>query len=166
MSAPVHHVVDLTHGVEQVVGVLTSARWGERKGAALQDGTRVVSRTERPDGSVELVLSRELPKGGPSFLQKFLPRDGRVVQTDDWGPAQDGVRRGTWKVEIPGAPARLAGSLLLEPAGADASRYTIQGQADVPIPLVGGKAERFIAEMVVALSAREAEVLRDALGEG
>ena len=164
MSAPVSSSSESPGDVEQVFAVLTSEQWPARKAAELHDGSRVVERTVRPDGGVRLVQSRELPKGGPGFLERFLPADGRVVQTDDWGPVLDGARRGTWTVEIPGAPARLGGTLLLEPTAAG-SRYVIAGEATVPIPLVGGKAERFIAEMVGKLSAREAELLRDALTE-
>lgn len=165
MSAPVTSVFESTGDVEQVVAILTADTWAERKAQALRDGSRVVSRTERPDGGVTLVLSRELPQGAPGFLERFLPQDGRVLQTDDWGPASDGVRRGTWKVEIPGAPARLGGTLLLEPT-VTGSRYTIQGEAKVSIPLVGGKAEKYIAGMVVKLAAREAEVLQAAVHAG
>ena len=165
MSASIRSTVETASSVEQVVTVLTAESWAVRKDQALHDGSRVVSRTERPDGGVELVLSRELPKGGPGFLDRFLPKDGRVVQTDDWGRAVEGVRRGVWKVEIPGTPARLVGTLLLEPT-ATGSRYTIAGEARVPVPLIGGKGETFIAEMVMKLSAREAELLHAALAEG
>lgn len=164
MSAPVRSVLTCHASVEQVVGVLTAERWTARRAEVLHDDSRVVSRTERPDGGVELVVSRALPKGGPGFLERFLPKDGRVVQTDEWGPAVDGVRRGTWKVEIPGAPARLGGTLVLEPT-ATGSSYTIDGQVVVPLPLVGGKAERFIAEMVGKLSAREFELLVEDLAQ-
>ncbi|MCW2615875.1 MAG: hypothetical protein JWN08_2869 [Frankiales bacterium] len=164
MSATIHTLHESSGDVERVLAILTSEQWPVRKAEALRDGSRVVERTERPDGGVLLVQSRELPGGGPGFLEKFLPQDGRVVQTDDWGPAQDGLRRGTWSVEIPGAPARLGGTLLLEPT-ATGSRYVIDGEAKVPIPLVGGKAERFIADMVLKLSDKEAELLRTVLTE-
>lgn len=165
MSSPVSSTHESPGDVERVVAILTSAQWPATKAQALNDGSRVVERTERPDGGVRLVQSRELPKGAPGFLTKFLPADGRVVQTDDWGPAEGGVRRGTWSVEIPGAPATLGGTLLLEPT-ATGSRYVIAGEAKVPIPLIGGKAERFISEMVSKLSAKEAELLRAELARG
>lgn len=164
MSTPVRTVFDSEAGVEQVVAALTAPDWPARRAAALNDGSRVLERSELPGGGVRQVVSRELPKGGPGFLDRFLPRDGRVVQTDEWGPAEDGVRRGTWTVEIPGAPARLGGTLLLEPTPAG-SRYTVAGQARISLPLVGGKAERFVAEMVEKLAVKEGEVLRAALAE-
>ena len=165
MSAPVTATHELPFGVEQVVALLTSESWPGTKAAALGDGSRIIERTERPDGGVLLVQSRELPAGGPGFLTRLLPSDGRVVQTDDWGPAEGGRRRGTWSVVIPGTPATLGGTLLMEPTPTGSS-YVIVGEARVPVPLVGGKAERFIAEMVGKLSAREAELLREHLAAG
>ena len=158
MSKPVHSTYEHSADVETVFGLLAAATWAERKGAVLKDGSRLLERDERPDGGVRLVSSRELPAGVPGFLEKFLPRDGRVVQTDDWGPIVDGVRRGIWSVELPGAPVRMGGTLLLEPAPAG-SRYTIDGEVKVSVPLIGGKAESFVAGMVIKLGAKESDVL-------
>lgn len=162
MSATVKSTFESSGDVERVLGILTEETWADRKAAFLNDGSQVVERVETPDGGVRVVLSRELPNGTPGFLQKFLPADGKVRQTDDWEPAVDGVRRGTWQVEIPGAPAKLGGTLLLEPT-AGGSRYTILGEAKVSVPLVGGKAEKFIAGMVEKLAAKEADLLRSVL---
>ena len=165
MSKPVRSSHEIGADVERVHGVLSGPGWAETKAAALHDGSRVVERLERADGGVRLVVSRELPAGGPGFLERFLPRDGRVVQTDEWDPPGDGQRRGTWQVVIPGVPATLGGTMRLEPSGTGC-RYVVEGAITVPIPLVGGKAETFIAENVQKLSAREAELLRDAVSGG
>jgi hypothetical protein len=85
------------------------------------------------------------------------------VQTDDWGPpGADGARAGTWQVELPGAPAELGGSLRLEPVG-PVTRYLREGEVTVAVPLVGGKAERFIAEMVDKLGHKERDLLLELL---
>ena len=162
MSTKVHSEQNSGGDVETVYALLTSEEWPARKDAALDDGSTLVRRDEKPDGGVTMVVSRALPKGIPGFLQKFAPEGGRVTQTDDWGPAEGGVRRGTWHVDMPGAPARLGGTMRLEPT-ADGSRYVIDGECTVKVPLVGGKAESFIASMVEKLGRKEAEVLRSAL---
>ena len=162
MSRPLHSSHELPVEVERVYAVLSGPQWPALKAEALRDGSQVVERVELPGGGMHLVVSRELPPGGPGFLERFLPSDKRVVQTDDWGPVSAGVRSGTWQVVIPGVSARLGGTMRLEPTAAG-TRYVVDGEISVPIPLVGGKAERFIAEMVQKLTAREAEVLRDAV---
>lgn len=158
MSTHVETSHESPGGVEEVFATLTSPDWPARKAAELGDGSAVVEREERPDGGVRMVVSRELPSGVPGFLERFLPADGRVVQTDDWGPAAGGERHGRWSVSIPGAPASLGGTLRLAPTGTG-SRYTISGEVTVKVPLIGGRAERFIGDMVVKLADKEAELL-------
>ena len=162
MSRPVHSDQQNQGDVEAAFRVLSDESWAQRKQEALRDGSRVVRREDKADGGVVLVVSRELPAGVPGFLERFLPQDGRVTQTDDWGPEQGGTRSGTWKVEIPGAPARLGGTMRLEPTPTG-SRFVVDGTVEVKVPLVGGKAESFIAGMVEKLAAKEADVLRSAL---
>lgn len=163
MTAPVRTVVRTAHPVDEVVDLLTSEQWVQRKAARFRDGSAVVRREARPDGSLLLVVSRELPQGAPGFLAKLLPKDGRVLQTDEWAPADgSGARSGTWQVEIPGAPARLGGTMRVEPSGTG-SQYVVAGEAKVSVPLVGGRAESFIAEMVGKLGDAEGELIQAAL---
>jgi hypothetical protein len=49
----------------------------------------------------------------------------------------------------------------LEPSGTG-SRWTVEGEVGVRVPLVGGKAERLVADLVVRLADKEAELLRSA----
>ncbi len=157
--SPVHSSVESAGSVDDVFGVLSSQAWVATKAERFGDGAVVREHEERPDGGVHLSVSRELPRGVPGFLERFLPKDGRVVETFDWAPAAgDGTRRGTWKADIPGAPAKLGGTMRLEPTPTG-SRYTIEGDVKVGVPIVGGKAERFIAEMVGKLAAKEHELL-------
>lgn len=162
MSRPVHSEQTSGGDVETVFAILSSERWAQVRADALHDESRLESRTEKPDGGVTLTVSRALPDGIPGFLDRFLPASGRVVQTDDWGPPGGGTRSGTWHVDIPGAPVRLGGVMRLEPTG-EGSRYVIDGEAQVKVPVIGGKAESFIASQVVRLMAKEGDVLRDAL---
>jgi hypothetical protein len=159
MSTPVSRTFTLPVDVETVFAALSSEAWAARKAQELKDGSQVVRREERSDGGVLLEISRELPDGVPGFLEKFLPRDGRARQTDDWAAAEAGVRRGRWTAEIPGAPATVGGTMRLEPGGAGTT-YVIEGSVKVGIPIIGGKAERFLAGMVEKLTEKEAEVLR------
>ena len=166
MSKGVRSEQQSTGDVETAFRILSDESWAQRKDDALHDGSRVVRREETADGGVTLVVSRELPAGVPGFLERFLPKDGRVTQTDEWSAATaDGTRSGRWKVEIPGAPAQLGGTMALTPTPTG-SRYLIEGEVTVKVPLVGGKAEGFIAGMVEKLAAKEADVLRSALLQG
>ena len=102
MSTPVRSTFSSAAGVEQVFGVLTSQQWVATKAERFSDGSVLTQHEPRPDGGLLLAVSRELPAGGPGFLEKFLPRDGRILETFDWGAALgDGTRHGQWKADLP-----------------------------------------------------------------
>ena len=163
MTAAVRSRVEVDAPVERVFEVLTSPEWPASKDRRFSDGSTVVRREERADGGVLVAVSRELPAGAPGFVQKLLPKDGRVLQTDEWAPADgDGTRSGTWKVEIAGTPARLGGTMRLEPASGGTA-YVLEGSAKVQVPLVGGRVESYVADMAVRLAAKEGELLREAV---
>jgi hypothetical protein len=165
MTAAVESVVRTQHPVAEVFDLLTSERWVEQRAGRFRDGSRVVRREATSGGGLVLVVSRELPEGAPGFLTRLLPKDGRVVQTDEWAPDDGtGTRTGTWRVELAGAPARLGGTLRLEPDGTG-SAYVVLGETKVSVPLVGGKAESFIAEMVRKLGAAEGQLLTATLAQ-
>ncbi len=166
MSTPVRIGFEAGADVATVLALISSPRWVQARERALSDGSRVEEHDERADGGVLLTVSRVLPKGAPAMVERFLPSDGRVLQTDDWAAADsapDGERRGIWDVELPGAPASMDGTVRLTPT-ADGCRCVREGSVTVRVPLIGGRAESFIADLVGRLTAKENEVLADELG--
>ena len=153
---------DLPADVETASAVLSSPSWPPVLATRLHDDSRVVRAEARPDGGALLVTSRRLPDGTPGWLQRFLPQDGRITQTDRWGPARHGVRHGTWQASFPGSPGEVAGEMRVEPVG-DGCRWRVTGQVTLKIPIVGGKAEGFLAPLVERLVAAQAEALRGQL---
>ncbi len=163
MSRDIRGSFELPGTVEQAFAAISGEGWAVAKAAGLGDDSKLVSRTEDGEGTVTMVVSRALPSGVPGFLARFLPKDGRVVQTDTWAAlSPDGVRHGTWTLDIPGSPGDVRGTVRLEPAPGGC-RQVNEGLAKVNIPLVGGKAESFIAEMAEKVMAKEADVLRGML---
>lgn len=160
MSTALHAAYALPCDVETAYAALSGEGWPAAKDAALHDGSRLESREETADGGVVLRSTRGMPSGIPGFLEKILPADGRAGQTDTWGPAQpDGSRAGTWRADVPGAPVDVHGTMRLLPT-ATGCEYVIEGTAKVKIPLIGGKAEKFVADATSRTTAGEADVLR------
>ncbi|MCW2605681.1 MAG: uncharacterized protein JWO60_374 [Frankiales bacterium] len=159
MTKPLSVGVDLGADVETVFAALTGPGWPAALDARLHDGSTLVSAEPTPDGGVRLVQTRRLPDGIPSFLRAFAPQDGTVTQTDVWGPAVGGVRVGTWEVAFAGSPGEIKGDTRVEPT-ADGSRWVVTGTVKVRVPLVGGKAEGYLAPLVEKLVAKQGEVLR------
>ena len=163
MSKDLVSRTEVAASVEEMFELRTSQRWVDLKAERLKDGSKLVSRTERPDGGVDFAVSRELPSGVPGFLEKFLPKDGKAVQNESWGPPDaNGKCSGTWSVDIPGAPAKLGGTASVEPTSIG-SALVIRGEAKVGVPIIGGKAEQFIVDMTQKLMAKEGELMVETL---
>jgi len=163
MSKDLTSRTEIAAPVAEVFALRTGQRWVDLKAERLKDGSKMVSRTERPDGGVDFAVSRELPSGVPGFLEKFLPKDGKAVQNESWGAPDDtGACHGTWSVDIPGAPAKLGGTASVAPT-ATGSVLTILGTAKVSVPLIGGKAEQFIVDMTQKLMAKEGSLMVETL---
>lgn len=150
--------VEIPAPVEEVVALRTSDHWVELRASELRDGSRLLQRAERADGGIDVAISRELPSGVPGFLERFLPKDGRVVQHERWGAINDGVCTGSWSVEVPGAPAELGGTSSMTGSGA-VSVQLIEGKVTVRVPLLGGRAEAFLVEVTQKLMVRENDLL-------
>jgi hypothetical protein len=149
---------EIAGDVEAVYAAISGEGWAAAKAKAFDDDSRQESRTVGDGGAVTLAVSRGLPDGIPGFLEKLLPSGGRVLQTETWGPLEQGARRGTWSGHIPGAPATVGGTMSLEPSGSG-TRYSIKGEVKVHVPLIGGKAESFVVDMIGKLTEKEAGLL-------
>ena len=163
MTAPVRSRELVDAPVDRVFDLLSSPEWAATRARRFADGSTVVRHEQRADGGVLVAVSRELPAGAPGFVQRLLPKDARVVETDEWAPADaSGARAGRWTAEITGIPARLGGTMRLEPV-AGGTQYDREGAATVSVPLVGGRVETYVAEMAGRLAAKEGELLREAV---
>ncbi len=161
VSRKTTHVSDGETSVEALFAVLSGPSWAAQVAAALQDDCTLVSRDVGADGSVELVMSR-CSEPLPGFVAKFAPADVRIITTDWWGPAVDGVRSCTWTAEIPGTPVRIRGTQTIEPT-AGGTRHTASAEVTVPVPLVGGKIEAFICEQIQRIALAEEQIVRAVL---
>jgi hypothetical protein len=79
----------------------------------------------------------------PDFAKRVVGDTIDMVQTEDWterGP--DGARTADFRVEIPGKPGAVTGTVTLAPTDTGAgAREVVTGQVKVSIPLVGRKLE-------------------------
>lgn len=155
------HATEGETDVETLFGVLSGQDWPAQVASHLHDHCTLLRRTEQPDGSVELVMSRR-SESLPGFVARFAPADVVIVTTDRWGPPADGVRTCTWTAEIPGTPVRIRGTQRIEPCAAG-SRHLTTAEVTVPVPLVGRKIEAFIVEQIQRIAKAEEEVVRAVL---
>jgi len=91
----------------------------------------------------------------PAPVQRILRGDLVIERSETWRLAAPGRYEGTVAARVKDAPGNIGGALRLTGAGTG-SELSIDGQAKVDVPLIGGKIESAIAEQVVKLMEREA----------
>lgn len=117
-----------------------------------------VSVTEKA-GATEVVIDQAQPADGiPSFAKKFVGDEIAIVQTERWATAD----RASVEVTIPGKPGEVRGTVTLTEAGG-VTTETLDLEVRVSIPLVGGRIEGLIADMLRKAVESENVVGRDYL---
>ena len=103
------------------------------------------------DDGMEVTIDQvQAAHGIPSFAKKFVGDEINIVQEESWTSATEGSIR----VSIPGKPGEMAGTARLNESGG-VTTETVDLQIKVNIPLVGGKIEGLIADLL--LKALQAE---------
>ena len=94
--------------------------------------------------------------GIPSFARKFVGDEIEIVQSESW----DAADSGDITVTIPGKPGEMSGTATLAESGA-ATTETVDLTVKVGIPLVGGRLEGLIADLLLRALRTEEEVGRE-----
>jgi hypothetical protein len=82
-------------------------------------------------------------QGIPGFAKKFVGDEINIVQTEDW----TGPEKGNIHVAIPGKPGEMSGTAMLT-EDPDGTTETVNLSVKVNIPLVGGKIEGLVADLL------------------
>ncbi len=125
--------------------------------AMLADSDAIISRYEgmghrdvailecvATDTTLRVKTSRVVDVDLPGFAKKVLKPTNTMVQVDEW-KLEGATWIGAFDVEVKGAPAKVSGSMRLEPNGAQCNE-TITITVDVKVPLVGGKIADWIGK--------------------
>ena len=81
----------------------------------------------------------------PSFARTFAGESTRAVQREHW---EDGSG-GTLKIETPGKPTEMTGTITLRPEGSRTVEI-VELHIRAKVPLIGGRLEKLLAEKVKA----------------
>jgi hypothetical protein len=126
------------------------------------DAQRVLRKTVTvgPDGGgMKVVIDQvQTAQGIPGFARKFVGDEINVVQTERWSDMETGVV----EVVIPGKPGQMSGTISLRESGGTTTE-TVEMEVRVNIPLVGGKIESLIADLLRKALRAENAVGRDYL---
>ena len=126
------------------------------------DAQGVLSKTVTigPDGGgMKVVIDQvQAAQGIPGFARKFVGDEINLIQTERWSD----METGTVEVVIPGKPGQMTGTISLRESGGTTTE-TVQMDVKVNIPLVGGKIESLIADLLRKALRAENAVGRDYL---
>lgn len=115
-----------------------------------------------PQGSgMSVFVDQHRPADGvPSFATKFVGDEINIQQREQWSSPTDA----TLEVAIPGKPGHMKGSVHLA-GDAGGTTETVAVDVKVSIPLIGGKIEGLIADMLVKALRAENKVGQQWLAE-
>ncbi|CAJ1493634.1 DUF2505 domain-containing protein [[Mycobacterium] kokjensenii] len=142
--------------VEQVYAAFADeCYWRARLADSGADVVMLDSMTVGADGGVDIVTTQGIHREKlPALAAQFHPGNLEVARHETWRPVRDGRTRGQVTGQIVGAPAKLAGDAVLEPA-AGGCELRLTATVQVDIPLVGGKIESFIGGQLAELMTTE-----------
>ena len=99
---------------------------------------------ERDDQGMTVKIDQiQKAHGIPGFARKFVGEEINIIQSEDWTTSE----KGNIHVAIPGKPGEMSGTAHLteDPTG---TTETVNLTVKVNIPLVGGKIEGLIADLL------------------
>ncbi len=95
------------------------------------------------DGMTVAIDQVQAAHGIPGFAKKFVGDEIHITQAEDWTSPE----KGNLHIAIPGKPGEISGTAMLT-EDPDGTTETVNLTIKVNIPLVGGKIEGLVADLL------------------
>ena len=154
MSKTIRHVLTYDAALADVAAMLMDPAFREQ----VCDYQGVLSHDVTVSGSHVTIKQVQAARGIPSFAAKFVGDEITIVQEEQWRSPD----RGDIVVTIPGKPGDMKGTAVLAESGGTTTE-TVELTIKVGIPLVGGKIEGLIGDLLLKALRAENAVGRDYL---
>jgi len=102
-----------------------------------------VAVTQEGGGMKVVVDQVQSAEGIPGFAKRFVGDEINLIQSEQWSD----IETGAVDVVIPGKPGQMRGTIRLRESGGTTTE-TVEMEVKVNIPLVGGKIESLIADLL------------------
>lgn len=138
-------VKELTYDapLEDVAAMLTDAAFREQVLERMKVVRGTASVEQGPDATVVTLDQVQSASGLPSFATKLVGDEIRIHQVEAWRTTD----RADVDVTIPGKPGEMRGTATLTESGGRTTER-IDLEVTVRLPLVGGKIEGLVADML------------------
>lgn len=158
MSKRLRHDLTYDAPMAEVAEMLADPTFREEV-CEFQGVKRVMVSIDSDDNGMQVTIDQvQAAEGIPSFARKFVGDEINIVQQESWESPTDG----DITVTIPGKPGEMAGTARLSESGG-VTTETVELTVNVNIPLVGGKIEGLIADLLLKALKAENKVGRDYL---
>ncbi len=158
MATTLVHELTYDAPLAEVSAMLCDAHFRESV-CEYQRVLRAVVRVDLDGDARTVTVEQVQPASGiPSFAKKFVGDEIDIVQREEWH-APDAA---DLHVSIPGKPGDMVGTIRLHESGGRTTE-TVDVRIKVSIPLVGGKIEGLIADLLRKALVAEHTVGRDYL---
>lgn len=149
------HEIRYAATADEVYAMLADESFREQvcaSGGALRSTASV-----SPHGNgMSVTVDQTMPADGiPAFATKFVGTEIQVVQKETW----TGPTRADLAVEIPGKPGHMRGTITLTEVDGETVEK-VDGDIKVSIPLLGGKLEGLIGDLLASALRNEQRVGR------
>ncbi|MDH2415028.1 DUF2505 domain-containing protein [Nocardioides sp. CER19] len=155
MSTPLRHDLTYDAPLAEVAAMLADPAFRE----AVCDAQHALSRTVTITGTTEsgsvAVDYAQAANGVPSFAKKLVGERIEIAQREQWSGNHAAL-----EITIPGKPGEMKGTITLTESGGTTVQR-VAADIRVNMPLVGGKAERVIEEILLKALRKENQVGRE-----
>ena len=158
MAKRLKHELTYDAPMAEVAEMLADASFREEV-CEFQGVKRAMVSIDSDDNGMEVTIDQvQAAHGIPSFAKKFVGDEINIVQQEYWSSPTEG----DITVTIPGKPGEMKGTARLAESGG-VTTETVDLTVKVNIPLVGGKIEGLIADLLLKALKAENKVGRDYL---
>jgi hypothetical protein len=140
---------------EEVAAMLADRDFREKVCEAM-DSSRYDVSVDGEGAGMKVVIDQTQPaRGIPSFAKKFVGDSIQIVQRESWSS----TTAASLLLEIPGKPGSLDGAIALRADG-QGTVETVSGEVRVKVPVIGGKLEGLVADLLKSALRSEQKVGR------
>jgi uncharacterized protein YndB with AHSA1/START domain len=158
MSRTIRHELTYDAPASEVYAMLTTAAFREEVCARMKV-VRAAATVEEDAAHTVVTIDQVQPAAGlPSFATRLVGDEIQIVQQETW----TGGTRADVHVTIPGKPGEMTGTATLTESGGTTTEV-VELEIRVRIPLVGGKIESLVADMLLKALRTENDAGRDYL---
>jgi hypothetical protein len=152
----------------RVYAMLVDPAFQSRRAQAGRPEHAEATVTPGPGDGARIDVTRRMTVDLPGFIAKLAGGKVTLNEVQVWrdsGGSADPVRDGTINATMAGQPGGVVGTLRIDEAGGSTT-VSVDAEISVRVPLVGGRIERFVAEMLDKLLAYEETLGREWLAAG